>query len=100
MDKMDKLSYRLIQNYPECVPVIIRKNVNEQILQDIDKERYLIPKNLSVSDLLFIIRKKLKINSEIFIFVNNLLMSMDITIGSIYNAYKNENGFLYLTYNI
>ena len=97
---MYKLSYNLIKNYPDCVPVIIRKSLNDKILQDIDKERYLIPKNLSVESLLFIIRKKLKINLEIFMFVNDLSIPTNITIGDVYNKNKNEDGFLYITYSI
>ena len=54
-----QFSERLKNKYPELVPIIIKKKFGDKILQDIDKHRYLIPKNLPMSNLLFIIRKKI-----------------------------------------
>ena len=101
---MYKLSYNLIKNYPDCVPVIIRKSLNDKILQDIDKERYLIPKNLKVSEIYLIIRKKITIDSKhaIFIFVKSHLGDVLVPVGSnvleIYDLYKNDDGILYIIY--
>jgi GABA(A) receptor-associated protein len=87
--------------YPDRVPVIIKKNVNDKILQDIDKERYLIPKNLNLSEIIYIIRKRIKLDSKqaIFLFVGKgVLVPLSQTINVIYEDYKSEDGFLYMVY--
>lgn len=93
-------SIKLLNKFPNCVPVIIKKSFDDKILRDIDKERYLIPKNLFVSYILYTIRKKINIDEKqaIFIFINNTLVPMNITIEEIYNQYKSEDNFLYITY--
>jgi GABA(A) receptor-associated protein len=35
----------------------------------------------------------------LFLFINNSIFSSNITINSIYDANKNEDGFLYVTYS-
>jgi GABA(A) receptor-associated protein len=96
-----KYSTALLKKYPDRVPVIIRRNPNDKILRDIDKEKYLIPKNLQVSEIYVIIRKKITLDSKqaLFIFVGNgVLVPMNVSIEEIYNSYKNNDGFLYIIY--
>jgi HAD superfamily hydrolase (TIGR01459 family) len=87
--------------YPDRVPVIIKKNSNDKILQDIDKERYLIPKNLNLSEIIFIIRKRINIDPKqaIFLFVGKgVLVPLSQTIGYIYEQYHSDDNFLYMVY--
>ena len=103
IDINDRLKYstRLINKYRDCVPVIIKKNINDKILQDIDKEKYLIPKNLNLSEVLISIRKRIKLDSNkaIFIFVGNgVLAPLNRDMLSIYNEYRSEDNFLYMVY--
>ena len=98
LDKRKEYSERLNFKYPDCVPVIIKKAKNE--LPDLDKQKYLIPKTLSISSLLCIIRKKINITDKqaIFIFVKNCLVPMNTTLGDIYQEYRSEDNFLYIVY--
>jgi GABA(A) receptor-associated protein len=94
-------STALLKKYPDRVPVVIRRNSNDKILRDIDKEKYLIPKNLQVNEIQVIIRKKITLDSKqaLFIFVGNgVLVPMNVSIEEIYNSYKNNDGFLYIIY--
>jgi GABA(A) receptor-associated protein len=93
-------SQKILQKYHEVVPVIIKKSCTDKILQDIDKETYLMPKNLNISHILCTIRKKINIDDKqaIFIFVNNTLVPMNVTIGEIYNQHKSDDNFLYIVY--
>ena len=96
-----KYSVALLKKYPDRVPVIIRRNPNDKILRDIDKEKYLIPKNLQVSEIYVIIRKKITLEPKqaFFIFVGDgTLVPMNKIIEEIYNEYKNDDGFLYIVY--
>ena len=99
-DRID-FSKKLLAKYPDRVPVIIKKNVNDKILQDIDKERYLIPRNLNLSEMVYIIRKKIDLDSKksIFLFVGKgILVPINQTIGFIYDQYRSEDNFLYIVY--
>ena len=106
LDNETKINYstELLKKYPDHVPVIIKRSPSDKILRDIDKEKYLIPKNLKVSEIYLIIRKKITLDSKhaIFIFVKNHLGDVLVPIGSnireIYDLYKNDDGFLYIVY--
>jgi len=92
---------KLMNKYPNCIPVIIKKNINDKILQDIDKERYLIPKNLRLCEIISIIRRRTKMDEKqaIFIFVGKgILMPLNETITCIYDQHKSKDGFLYMVY--
>jgi GABA(A) receptor-associated protein len=96
-----KYSRKIVNKYPECVPVIIRKNINDKKLKEIEKEKYLIPKNLTISEVVFIIRKHIQIKPEqaIYIFVGNgTLVPSNNTIYQVYQTYKADDEILYITY--
>ena len=69
--------------------------------QDIDKRKYLVPKDLSMHQFTFIIRKRIKLNPSqaIFLMINNTLCPSNTTIGEVYDEYHDEDGFLYIKYN-
>jgi GABA(A) receptor-associated protein len=101
LEQRKEFSKKLNFKYPDCIPVIIKKNINDKILQDIDKNRYLIPKNLNMSEVIYIIRNRIKIESKsaLFIFVGNgTLVPSNYSIKEVYDNYKNEDGFLYIIY--
>jgi len=95
---------KLIFKYPDRVPVIIQKATNCKEL--LDNNKYLIPKFLNVSEVIYIIRKKIKINENnaIFIFVGKgssaTLVPCNMNMLDVYNTYKNDDGILYITYTI
>ena len=101
LDHRLNYSTKLSNKFPDCVPVIIKKNTNDKILQDIDKEKYLIPKNLKLHDVLLIIRRRIVLDPKqaIFIFVGSgVLVPMNQDIQTLYDQYKSDDNFLYLVY--
>jgi GABA(A) receptor-associated protein len=101
IDERINYTMKLKNKYPGHVPVIIKKNANDKILQDIDKEKYLIPNNLKLSDVMMIIRRRIKISPKhaIFIFVGKgVLVPLSENIVSIYEKYRSEDNFLYMVY--
>jgi len=100
LDERLSESAKIKKKYPDKIPVIIKKSSIEKNLQEIDREKYLIPFNLLVSQLHYIIRKRININAEkaIYLFCNNKLISTSDTVGNVYNINKNEDGFLYIEY--
>ena len=82
------------------IPVIVEKAAGSDI-PDIDKKKYLVPTDLTVGQFVHVIRKRIKLTPEkaIFIFVNNVLPPTAALMSTIYEEQKDEDGFLYITYN-
>jgi len=104
LNERKEYSKTLLQKYQSRVPVMIKKSCEDKILQNIDNHgqtRYLMPKNLSISEIMFIIRNKIDLKPEqaIYMFVNGTtLVPMNETISTIYDLYKSDDGFLYIVY--
>lgn len=92
-------STKIKSKYPDRVPVICEKNPGSG-LEILDKRKYLVPNDITATQFLFIIRKRLKLASEkgIFLFVNNMIAPSTHTMIDLYNEYKDDDGFLYMNY--
>ncbi len=66
----------------------------------IDKKKYLVPADLTVGQMAFVVRKRIKLTPEkaIFLFVNNVLPPTNALMSVVYDEYKDEDGFLYVVY--
>jgi GABA(A) receptor-associated protein len=94
-------SMRIFHKYPERVPTLVEKSTHCNDLINIDKNKYLVPQDITMSQFLFIIRKRLKLPPEkaLFLFVNDTIASGNQTMGSVYNEHKDGDGFLYIEYS-
>lgn len=93
-------SKRIMNKYLDRIPVIVNKSDNSNI-QDIDKKKYLVPRDMYISQFSYIIRKNIKLNESeaLFITINNNLVPTNITMSEIYKKDHNEDGFLYVVYS-
>ncbi len=97
--KMD--SQRLLEKYPDKVPIIIK---HDHRIKDpnllIDKQKFLVPRDLSVAQFIYVLRKRIKLKPEqaIFLFFENHVVASTLTVGQAYEQYKNKDGVLYATY--
>ena len=92
-------SNRITKKYPDRVPIIVCKS-NNCTLSDIDKQKFLTPKDLTLGQFIYVIRKRIKLDSTeaLFIMVNNKVLPSKSCLGEIYNKDKDEDGFLYVIY--
>lgn len=92
-------SRKMRAKYPERIPVICQKTP-QSTLSSLYKSKYLVPKELTSSQFLFVIRKRLQLTSEkaLFIFIEGALPSSALTFEELYATYKNNDGFLYVSY--
>jgi GABA(A) receptor-associated protein len=100
--KRIKESSRLLEKYPERVPVVIERDENSKHLTIIDKNKYLVPKDLTMSQLLWVIRKRMNIRREQAVFLlsdSGIIFNSTEHISSVYENNKNPDGFLYLEYS-
>ena len=100
LSKRKEESTQIINKFPDKVPVICEKDPNSKI-NSILKTRYLIPKNYTVSQFSYLINKKITLTNEesFYLLANgvNAISGKD-TMYEIYNKYKDEDGFLYISY--
>ena len=82
-------------------PVIVCKNCKEGTLPDIDKQKYLVPKELTLGQFVYIIRKRIKLdpNQALFVLINNSLQPTNRLLEDIYSDSKDEDGYLYIVYS-
>jgi GABA(A) receptor-associated protein len=89
-------SDKIIIKYKDRVPIIAELyNLGGDIT--LDKSKYLVPYDLTVSQFLYVIRKRIKLPSEqaLFVFFNKSLPHSSDTLGNVYSKYRDDDGFLY-----
>ncbi len=99
-----KKSKYLLENYYGRVPVIIERTPKDTSLKNIDRTKYLIPVEMTISNILILIRQKIILNENQSIYIiancNNSTIVLNPTqsLEYVYNTYKSNDGFLYLEY--
>lgn len=92
---------RVLTKYPDKIPIICEPSSFRNDCPIIDKKKYLAPKDLTIGQFLYTIRKRLKLPPEkaIFLFVNNTIPSATSLIDDIYNTHKDADNYLYIKYS-
>lgn len=92
-------STKIIEKYPDRVPIIV-EICDDSTLKNIDKNKYLVPKDLTFSQFLYIIRKRINLNEAeaLFLFINGKLVPSNKSMNEVYEVDKDEDGFLYVNY--
>lgn len=91
---------RIIEKYPDRIPIICEKNPSCKNAPNIDKTKYLVPTDLTVGQFIYVIRKRIKLGPEqgLFIFINDKIPPSSQNINEIYYNDKDLDGFLYINY--
>lgn len=92
-------STRIIEKYPERVPIICERLTRKA--PKIDRKKYLCPKDLTMGNFMYVIRKRLHLTEEkaLYLFVNNSIIPVSKDLGTIYEEKKEKDGFLYIRYD-
>jgi len=100
-DKRKSESSRIKERYPDRLPIIVEKNSNCKNLTDIDKNKYLVPKDLTIGQFSYVIRKRLKLTQEtaIFLFCNELIPPTSEILETYLVDKEDADGFYYFTYS-
>lgn len=99
-EKRKEECIRILKKHSDRIPIIVCKSENCK-LPDIDKQKFLVPKTMNLGQFIYIIRKRIKLDSNeaLFILVNNTLKTSCESIESIYESEKDKDNFLYITYS-
>ncbi len=86
--------------FPDRVPIIIEQG-NNWNHAPLDKSKYLVPNDVTIYHLQYILRKRLKLSDRecIFLFCGSKLVKSDSVILELYERLKDSDGFLYMTYS-
>ena len=93
-------SSRILEKYENRIPVIVT-NSKKSTLPDIDKNKILVPDDLTIAQFLYVIRKRISLSQAeaLYLCINDeTLPPTSVTMSSLYADHKDSDGFLYLTY--
>lgn len=93
---------KMLIEHPDKIPVIIVPFNSSSNSYKLPQSKFLVPKQYTFHDLIFVLRKKLRLSSKESLFISigdtsfpNLSRSMH----SIYIESKSDDGFLYVQYS-
>lgn len=92
---------KIRKKFPTKIPVVVERYQREANLPVMDKTKFLVPQELTIMNFAIIIKNRLRIpTGRAFYFVinNQSMASTSKTIAEVYKEYKDEDGFLYITY--
>jgi GABA(A) receptor-associated protein len=93
---------RIREKFPSRVPVFITKanNHSSNELPNLEKNKFLVPMDLTVGQFIYIVRKQLRVAAEkaIFIFVKNTLPTTGMLMRELHAQYADKDGLLRLVY--
>ena len=87
----------ILKLHKNKVPIIIDTSHSPCI--QLEKSKYIVPRDISVQQFHCIINKYIHTNKKqsLILFINNILPVSSESIGNIYNEFKDKDGFLYIT---
>lgn len=91
-------SKRIMDKFKDRIPVIVEISRKCNDIRDIDKQKYLVPEELSVGQFQYVIRKRIKLpqSKAMYMIFNNKLCATSESIKKVYENNKDtEDGFLY-----
>ena len=100
-DKRCAESSRIIKKFPHLIPVICERNETDNKLPALDRRKFLVPPSLTLGQFIYVVRKRIVLEPSIAMYMflsNNTLAPTCSLISALYNEYKNDDGFMYISY--
>jgi GABA(A) receptor-associated protein len=95
-------STRILAKYPDRIPCIIQKSLQKKSknLPDIIKSKYLVPQELTIAQLMWVIRKRIKLAPEkaLFLLTNGVMVPSSSLLSQVYQEHKSSCGFLFFEF--
>ena len=89
------------EKFPDKIPIICQRSIYAgDDCPILNKRKYLVPSCTTIAHFIFMIRKLLNLKSEksLFLFVEGNALPCSYTIENVYDTYKDNDYFLYITY--
>ena len=99
---LSRKAHLALNKYPDKVPVYIGVSPDEKTIPDLDRHYYLIDRDFTIGQIVFIIRKRIHMSSKyaIFVFVGDgILPPTSANIGEIYSEHRDPiDSMVHITY--
>eukprot|EP00656_Telonema_subtile_P042521 TRINITY_DN4819_c0_g1_i1.p1 TRINITY_DN4819_c0_g1~~TRINITY_DN4819_c0_g1_i1.p1 ORF type:complete len:141 (+),score=41.72 TRINITY_DN4819_c0_g1_i1:97-519(+) len=91
---------RVRERHPDRLPVICEKMEGSKI-NDLDKNKFLVPSDLTVGQFVLVVRKRVMLEPEkaVFLFIGDSVPPTSAHMADLYNKYADDDGFLYVKYS-
>lgn len=101
-EQRSKESLRILEKYPDKIPIICEKYNKDRSNYTIDKNKFLAGGDLTMGQFVYVIRKRIKMKSSegLYLFVDNTLLPNTDLLSNIYKNNKSEDGFLYVQFSL
>lgn len=89
------------ERFPSKIPVIVERYAKEKNLPLLNKTKFLVPSELTMSQFVAIVRNRLQISSRqsFYLLIDNSSMAnLSKSLCDVYAECGDEDGFLYVTY--
>ena len=92
-------SEQIRQKYPDRIPVFCEPEENSCV-PSVDKNRFLVPQNLTICEFMAVIRKRIKVapNYAISLYIEGNIPTGTEQMSSLYDKHAADDGFLSITY--
>lgn len=96
LENRKKNSAIIRKNYKDMIPIILYTTSKDIKLE---KSKYLVSKDLVFKKFLYNARKYANLDEKqaIFVLINNTIPDMNASLEMLYEKYKDEDGFLYIS---
>lgn len=94
---------RVLNKYPDRIPVICERAPFAKVdCPFIDKTKYLVPRELSVGQFMYVIRKRLKLESHksLFLYAGTMIPANIMRMDALHSLQQENDNFLYLCYSL
>lgn len=97
-EERNREAERIMKKYTNRIPIVVEIAPNTTSLPPLDKNKYLVPSDITIGQFLYVIRKRVQIDSTeaLFIFINKTLPNHSDLIVNIYENHADKDGFLYI----
>jgi len=94
-------SEKIVSKYDNRIPIVVERENTCKVLPDINKNKFLVPNDLTVQQFQYVIRRRLELssNNAIYMFCDGVMPASSATMESIYHTHRDPDGFLYIFYS-
>lgn len=80
---------------------VVAESYTKTGLPEMEKKKYLVPRDMSVGQFIHILSVRLQLapGKALFVFVKNTLPQTSSLMETVYESFKDEDGFLYMCYS-
>ena len=101
-ERLDE-SERIREKFPERLPVIVERAHTRggRDTPELDRSRFLVPQDLTLGQLVYVIRRRLSLPADraLFVFCGSTLPPATVLLRELFAANRDPDGFLYLSYS-